>query len=166
MHPQFAEQLRRERIQFDDVMQTIVVPMWSFQTLALSCGIRSIDVLKIDCEGADCDILHGMLTYCVAWPEALPRVICFETNKLTRITGINKMISALHAKDYVVVYRGHDTILKRKMLEPVICLDFLCGLCKYEEAFCFFDHPTGHLSNAVRCCYGDECVRSHGGVIS
>lgn len=161
-HPTLLQWLRRDGIRFDDVMETATVPRWSFKTLAEHHKIASIDILKLDCEGADLDILWGLVAYCDTWPDVYPRIISFESNHLSKRSDVQEMLSALEARNYVVIHRGHDTVLKRTGLEDVVCCDFLLGKCYYGRS-CYFDHPRTSSGRDVRCCFGENCLRGHGG---
>ena len=160
-HPTLLKWLRRDGIIFDDVMAKATVPRWSFESLAWHHKIASIDVLKIDCEGADCDILQGVIRYCDRWPATYPRIISFETNHLSKRGDVQSMLSALRARNYVTIHQGHDTVVKR-MGTGAICCDFLHGTCLNGKN-CFFDHSWGARDKDVVCCYGDQCLRGHGG---
>ena len=159
-HPQLLQAMLSESIKFDDVMEKLIVPIWSFEKLARYYRIRSIDVLKIDCEGSDNDILDSLIDYCDQWQEAFPRVICFETNALSSVRDIRRVRSKLKARRYTEVYSGHDTVLKRRQAERVICCDFLRGVCR-KGSKCYFDHMYDPKS--FPCCYGDQCCHGHGG---
>ena len=160
-HPQLMACMLEEGIKFEDVMNIETVKVWSFETLAREYRIRSIDLLKLDCEGADCDILQGLIDYCDNWPEAFPRIISFETNGLTSNQVIGRVLSELKVRGYGVLYRGRDTVLKYRHAEQVVCCDFLNGYCRNADA-CYFDHTN--KPKAGRCCYGDQCTRRHGDV--
>ncbi len=163
-HPHLVKCLRREGIPFDDVMDTVIVPVWSFERLARHHKIASIDVLKIDCEGSDCRILQGLMDYCDRWPATYPRIISFETNQLSKRRDVEKTLSALRDRSYVMIHRGRDTVLKRMRAKQAICCDFLHGTC-WNGKTCFFDHSRGTRAKAAQCCYGGRCLRQHGGVI-
>lgn len=162
-HPTLLQCLHHDGICFDDVMATVTVPRWSFASLAWTHKIASIDILKIDCEGSDCDILRGLMDYCDKWPATYPRIISFETNHLSKKSDVQNTLSALRARNYSTIHEGQDTVLKR-MHTSVLCCDFLHGTC-FNGRKCYFDHSRGPRDKDTLCCYGDQCLRGHGGVI-
>lgn len=169
-HPHLKSELEHEGIPFDDVLVSSSVPVWTFETLARHCKVGSVDLLKIDCEGADLEILRSVVAYCVKWPASFPRIISFETNQLVSSMDVNKMVRCLRRHGYRILSRGHDTTLKRERNVPVVhCCNFLYyGLCSNGKQ-CFFDHvsPARNKSSATKlaCCYGKQCSRGHGGVV-
>ena len=60
-HPQLLEWLRYERIDLSEIMTWEWIPVWPFETLATRCKILSVDILKVDCEGFDCEVLNGLM---------------------------------------------------------------------------------------------------------
>ena len=160
-HPTLLEWLRHDGVRYDEVMTVATVPQWSFESLATCHKIASIDILKIDCEGADCDILRGLMDYCDRWPATYPRIISFETNHLSEEGEVQCTLSALRDRNYITIHQGHDTVMKRVEAEAMCC-DFLHGTCLYGRN-CYFDHPEGPREKQVACCYGDQCLRGHGG---
>ena len=164
LHPQLKDRLAEDGIEPTDVMTRQRVPVWSFGTLAWSYNIGSIDVLKLDCEGADCEVLHGLMDYCDSWPETFPRIIAFETNDLSCEETVKRTISRLNSRGYEVLSKGRDTILKRRSPRVLVCCAFLRGECPWGRS-CFFDHQSSQ--DAARgCCLGWRCAHGHGGALS
>ena len=163
LHPQLEDWLTEEGIHLSEVMTYQRVPVWSFKKLALSYKIGAIDVLKIDCEGADCEVLRGLMDYCDRWPETFPRIIAFETNNLSCEETVKWTISQLKKRDYEVLSEGHDTILKRRGPQVLVCCAFLRGECPWGRS-CFFDHRSSQ-DTARGCCFGWRCVHGHGGAL-
>ena len=165
-HPQLKDWIVEEGIKLSDVMTRQHVPVLSFKTLVLRYNIREIDVLKLDCEGADCEILSGLMDYCDKCPATFPRIIAFETNKLSCQETVKSTISLLEQRHYEVISQGDNTILKRRPqnwgMSPSVCCAFLRGQCLWGER-CFFDHGSNQ-DTPRECCFGSECVYGHGGV--
>ena len=129
--------------------------------------MSSVDLLKLDCEGADLAIMHSLLAYCDKWPATFPRIVAFETNLLSSSGGVDEIVGGLCRRGYRVLRRGFDTILKRETNVPwVPCCKFYDGSCTNDNR-CFFDHvrkaDASSLSTHV-CCYGEQCSHGHGGV--
>eukprot|EP00747_Dinoflagellata_sp_TGD_P170711 gnl/TRDRNA2_/TRDRNA2_202972_c0_seq1.p1 gnl/TRDRNA2_/TRDRNA2_202972_c0~~gnl/TRDRNA2_/TRDRNA2_202972_c0_seq1.p1 ORF type:complete len:346 (+),score=13.33 gnl/TRDRNA2_/TRDRNA2_202972_c0_seq1:117-1154(+) len=168
-HPHLQQWLHTEGVPYDQVVEKRQVPVWSFRKLVMNYGVSSIDILKTDCEGSDCDVLQGVIEYCDEWPQTFPRIICFETNELSDERTVQWTIEQLQQRGYRVLSQGRDTTLKRSSAVPLICCDFLDGSCMLGEA-CFFDHPrdeqpSSRSGHSPACCYGPHCIRGHGGVV-
>ena len=163
-HPKLMQWLARERIDPTQIMTQQLVPVWSFKTLATTYKVLSIDVLKTDCEGADCEVLRGLIDYCDQRPETFPRIIAFESNDMTRPETVQEIIRELVDRGYKVLSQGHDTILKRtRDQHPLVCCAFLRGVCPWGTS-CFFDHQSSQ--DAMQgCCFQSCCVHGHGGAV-
>lgn len=164
-HPQLSECLLNEGISYADVMTSKDVQMWSFATLAERYRVASVDVLKLDCEGSDCDVLQGLIDYCRDGLMCFPRIISFETNSLCPEPVVCDVIRQLEGVGYRVLWRGRDTALKLEVGVPAVCGYFLRGWCM-KGLQCFFDHgrvgtPWG--AHGVERCYGGKwclcCLR-------
>ena len=163
-HPKLMQWLAHERIGLTQIMTRQVVPVWSFKTLATKYKIWSIDVLKIDCEGTDCEVLRGLIDYCDEEPQTFPRIIAFESNDMTRPETVQTTIRQLESKGYKVLSQGHDTIMKRtRDQHPLVCCAFLRGVCPWGKS-CFFEHQDsqGALQG---CCFQSYCVHGHGDAV-
>ena len=163
-HPQLSECLRQEGIKYADVMTSKPVHVWSFATLAKRYRVASVDVLKLDCEGRDCDVLQGLIDYCRKGFMCFPRIISFETNSLCSEPIVNNVLQQLEGVGYRVLWRGRDTVLKLEVGIPAVCGDFLCGWCGKGQQ-CFFDHvsvgtPWG--AHGIERCYGKSCLCCRG----
>ena len=180
-HPHLLEWLQHDGIDYHSIAEVKRVPVWSFRTLAMKFHVQSVDILKVDCEGADCSILEGVLSYCDENPDCFPRILQFETNELTHQSTIEWTIEQLKQRGYQVCYRGRDTVMKRSIQPQRFCCDFLVGKCIYSAEQCFFDHPisfgnavstqedepgslnlTSNMLQSTVCCFGRHCVRGHG----
>ena len=164
-HPHLAEWLRDERIPMEEVVEACPVDVWTFGQLVECYKVLSVDVLKLDCEGCDLDILSSMLQYCSTRPGLLPRIVAFESNDLTPQDHVTAMIDKMCGLGYRVLHRGRDTYLKREPGDHgslVPCCAFWAGRCR-DGLSCYFDH-VHRQSSSSRCCYGQQCLRGHGGV--
>ena len=168
-HPFLEQCLQNEGISSREVLVSTCVPVWTFETLAKRYRIASVDLLKLDCEGADLDILRSVVAYCDKYSCTFPRIIAFETNRLTSTPDVDKVLDSLCERGYRILSRGNDTVLKRVSKESWIhCCDFLYGTCTRGDS-CFFDHDytlpaCGSPTVDTRmCCFGQQCSRGHGG---
>jgi FkbM family methyltransferase len=182
-HPQLQEKLLEEGLCPHEVMEERPVQVWSFRTLAQTFRLGTLSILKLDCEGCDLQVLRGMLNYCMDGNlEALPRLLQFETNRLTNQDDVAAMLKRLEAVGYQVVSRGTDTVLKKAwpyrrgadLTKAEICCDYLRGVCTFGRDKCYLDHPKWDCSNPywnyvfdafannrIGCYRGSECA--HGG---
>ena len=77
------------------------VPVWSFETLATKYKVLSIDALKTDCEGADCEVLSGLMSFCDKWAMTFPRSLSFETDELICPKTVRRTILQLDERGSV-----------------------------------------------------------------
>eukprot|EP00969_Alexandrium_andersonii_P352975 15438841-Alexandrium_andersonii.AAC.1 len=136
---------------------------WSFRRLAQEFRICGVDVLETDCEGADCQVLQGLMQYCDEHKEAPPRTIAFETNDLSEKSEVRSTIRQLKQRGHEVRAEGFDAIVKRRSAGLVVC-------CKWWQrgrfsagATCFFDHPSPEqlASMGTLCCANRYCEIRH-----
>lgn len=108
-HPELIGML--EDIGHESLLQKRDVRVLSWADLCEECGVGSVDVLQLDCEGKDCAILRGLLAHCRTHPERQPRIIQFEVNYLTDEMEVEETIIALEAVGYKVKWRGDQNCL-------------------------------------------------------
>jgi hypothetical protein len=72
--------------------------------------IEGVYYLKIDTEGHDTVILKKFYQE-ITCNKYLPHVILFESNILTNKEDVEEIIDLFTKKGYVLIHRGHDTIL-------------------------------------------------------
>jgi hypothetical protein len=82
------------------------VPLYSMEQLMNKYGVGSVDFLKIDAEGHDCNILEGLVRHCLLVPSRWPRRIQFECNFLTKPYSVDNIIREL-------VVNGNYTLISR-----------------------------------------------------
>jgi len=88
------------------------VPLWTIQEFLINYSIYKIRYLQLDTEGHDCVILHGLFDYLDDKPkDYFPEKIQFESNAHTPANDVDKLIQRATQVGYIVVSRGHDTIL-------------------------------------------------------
>lgn len=96
-----------------EYVKTMRVPLLNIDELLTQNNVRHIKYLKIDTEGHDCVILNGLFDYLVTKNKAYyPSKIEFETNLWTKQEIVDKTIDQYIRLGYVVVSRGHDTVLQ------------------------------------------------------
>ena len=91
------------------------VRAYSLPELLEKHRVRSIGVLKLDCEGHDCAILDGLLHSCAHRPKWFPQWIIYESNGMNDfVFGIGtekRMRGTLKQLNYKIVYNsGWDTV--------------------------------------------------------
>ena len=117
--PDLLDMLRG--VQREDLLEKRQVQVLSWGDLCNQYGIRTVDVVQLDCEGMDCGIVRGMLEHCDAYPYALPRIICFEANHLTDDSEVEETLTALAEHGYSIQSRGISNIVveQRPFFGPV-----------------------------------------------
>jgi len=97
------------------LVQVDTVPLLPIDIFLELYHIRRVQLLKIDTEGHDVVILRGLYEYLRERGEVLrPEVIIFESNALTAPEDVASVLQLfVEELDYVVRYRGLDTVLAR-----------------------------------------------------
>ena len=91
------------------------VPLYSMEQLMNEYGVGSVDFLKIDAEGHDCNILHGLIRHCLLVPSRWPRRIQFECNFLTERVTVDECIYALAVNgNYTLISRTTDDCIMER----------------------------------------------------
>lgn len=103
-HPELIGML--QDIGHEDMLQKREVRVLCWADLCEECGVGSVDVLQLDCEGKDCAIIRGLIAHCKTHPERQPRIIQFEVNYLTDEKEIEETIKALENVGYKLKWRG------------------------------------------------------------
>jgi len=79
-------------------------------------NVKTIEFLKIDTEGGDCDILLNLKNYLISKDKSFyPRTIQFETNFLTPNDKLEKVIEEYYQLGYI---KG-----KKKKTDTILILD-------------------------------------------
>lgn len=75
--------------------------------------ISQLDYLKIDTEGADCDILLHLYEYLKSRPSTMyPKKILFESNELAIPAQVELVKTRFASLNYSVVKSDYDTVLE------------------------------------------------------
>jgi hypothetical protein len=107
-HPKHIELMVRDLVQIDSVD---VVPIGDIFNLY---DVTELDYLKIDTEGADCEIMYTLSLFLDDQPKSrYPKKILFESNELAN----QELVEAIKNQFVVVMgYRvtcsGYDTVLE------------------------------------------------------
>ena len=81
--------------------------------------VRRVATLKIDTEGHDCVILKSLHDFLRGKPRHLwPATIQFESNEHTAREDVDNTIHLYQKSGYVVVSRGHDTVMRMLIPQP------------------------------------------------
>lgn len=110
-HPTVSKYL--QSLNLENLLQKKTVPMLTVKDLFEIYQVQSVDTLKIDTEGHDCNILSGLLTYCETKPLALPDTIYFEANSLTPTSEIDATLQRLFEFNYSIVSRRDNILVQR-----------------------------------------------------
>lgn len=103
-HPDLKAML--DSVERPDLMEVREVPVLSWTDLCSRYSVGSVDVVQLDCEGKDCAIIRGMVAYCTRNPDAWPRVLCFEANRLTPWDEIEETLDTLQRHGYTIRFRS------------------------------------------------------------
>ena len=108
-HPELIGMLKD--IGHEEFLQKRDVRVLSWGDLCQECGVGSVDVLQLDCEGKDCAIIRGLLAHCRTHPKRRPRIIQFEVNYLTEQKEVQETIKALRTVGYKIKWQGDQNCL-------------------------------------------------------
>ena len=100
-----------EAVGRSDLLECRRVCTLNWADLCAAHGVRTVDVVQIDCEGKDCAILRGLLAHCAKDPMAYPRIIKFELNHLTARAEADATMAALADSGYVVTLRSFNNVI-------------------------------------------------------
>jgi hypothetical protein len=106
-HPKHIELAVRDLVQIDTVE---IMPIGEL----FDCyDVTELDYLKIDTEGADCDIMYQLNLFLQNQPESrYPKKILFETNELADRSQVESIKSLFNTLGYRVTRSGYDTVLE------------------------------------------------------
>lgn len=106
-HPKHLELMVRDLVQIDCVD---VVPIGNIFD---SYDVTELDYLKIDTEGADCEIMRHLHTFLSKEPiTRYPKKILFETNELANPGEVEMVKAEFITLGYRVTKSGYDTVLE------------------------------------------------------
>ena len=94
-----------------DLLECRPCTVFNWADLCANYGVRSVEVVQLDCEGKDCAILRGILQYCSQHPEAYPRIVQFELNHLTPQCEAAAMLEALCGCGYAVRSQSDNNVV-------------------------------------------------------
>ena len=107
-HPVTLKELKEKNL--EHLMNRKEVNVIDWKTLVRMYDIKSVDLLKLDCEGHDCVIINNILQL----NTILPKKIWFEANGLTPKETINDTIEKLIKLHYNIIKNdGWDVIAER-----------------------------------------------------
>mmetsp|Transcript_99471 Transcript_99471/g.181436 ORF Transcript_99471/g.181436 Transcript_99471/m.181436 type:complete len:652 (-) Transcript_99471:59-2014(-) len=101
-----------------DFLEERRVHVLNWSELCRLYGVRSVDVVQIDCEGKDCAILRGLLAHCDGNRAAYPRLIMFEGNHLTKRSETSETIHAIKERGYRTLSRNKNNVVMERTWTP------------------------------------------------
>lgn len=106
-HPKHIELDVRDLVQIDEVE---IMPIREI----FDCyDVTELDYLKIDTEGADCEIMRHLHTFLSAESTArYPKKILFESNELANQGEVEMIKAEFISLGYRVTKSGYDTVLE------------------------------------------------------
>jgi hypothetical protein len=106
-HPKHTELAVR------DLVQIATVELIPIGELFICHDVTELDYLKIDTEGADCDIMLHLYEFLKTEPAArYPKKILFESNELADRSQVELIKSLFNTLGYRVIRSGYDTVLE------------------------------------------------------
>mmetsp|Transcript_44101 Transcript_44101/g.80535 ORF Transcript_44101/g.80535 Transcript_44101/m.80535 type:complete len:342 (-) Transcript_44101:100-1125(-) len=113
-HPELLPMLQQHSC--THLLEERSIQVLSWGKLCRSYGVRSVDIVQLDCEGKDCAILRGLVSHCAKNPAAWPREIHFEANRLTSPEEIRSTLAVLQSKgNYQLVSQGHQNCVVKRL---------------------------------------------------
>jgi FkbM family methyltransferase len=108
--------VNKYHLQHSDAIRQFVtiekVPQLPISKLFADNNVVGVKHLKVDTEGADCQILDCLFRYLIGKStEYYPLKITFESNELADQTHVREVINAYMTIGYKIESTGHDTVL-------------------------------------------------------
>jgi hypothetical protein len=108
-HPKHIELAVRDLVQIDTVE---LIPIGE---LFICYDVTELDYLKIDTEGADCEIMRHLSEFLKTEPTTrYPKKILFESNELADQAQVEMVKAEFISLGYCVAKSGYDTVLEYK----------------------------------------------------
>jgi len=108
-HPKHIELAVRDLVQIDTVE---LIPIGE---LFICYDVTELDYLKIDTEGADCEIMQHLADFLKTEPTTrYPKKILFESNELADPAQVEMVKAEFISLGYCVAKSGYDTVLEYK----------------------------------------------------
>jgi hypothetical protein len=106
-HPKHIELAVRDLVQIDTVE---IIPIGEI----FNCyAVTELDYLKIDTEGADCEIMINLFEFLKTQPVSrYPKKILFESNELANQGSVEMVKAEFISLGYRVTKSGYDTVLE------------------------------------------------------
>jgi hypothetical protein len=106
-HPKHIELSVRDLVQIDTVE---LIPVGEL----FNCyNVTELDYLKIDTEGADCEIMQHLCEFLKTEPTTrYPKKILFESNELADQCEVEMVKAEFISLGYCVTKSGYDTVLE------------------------------------------------------
>ena len=112
-HPKHIELAVRDLVQIDTVE---LIPIGE---LFICYDVTELDYLKIDTEGADCEIMGHLSEFLKTQPTTrYPKKILFESNELADPAQVEMIKAEFISLGYCVTKSGYDTVLEYKKTTP------------------------------------------------
>jgi FkbM family methyltransferase len=106
-HPKHVELMVRDLVQIDTVDVMTIADIFDLH------DVTELDYLKIDTEGADCDIMLNLFKFLESEPRSrYPKKILFESNELADQQQVEHVKAEFILLGYRVTRSGYDTVLE------------------------------------------------------
>ena len=108
-HPKHVELMVRDLVRIDTVDIMTIRDIFDLH------NVTELDYLKIDTEGADCEIMRHLSEILKTEPTTrYPKKILFETNELANQGQVEYVKAEFIKLGYCVTKSGYDTVLEYK----------------------------------------------------
>jgi FkbM family methyltransferase len=110
-HPELSKMLREAGK--EELMHSKQVKMLAYEDLCKQYNVASVNVMQLDCEGADCAVLRGLLRHCEQFDNCFPMILQFEAHWLQEPEEVRETLHALLLHGYHVIKWNNDILLQR-----------------------------------------------------
>ena len=103
LNPNIERELKARGVKIDDAVEKITVRAYNWFTILANYGVSSVEILKVDAEGADLMIVESFLETIAMpkWEIDLPNQIIFEArDEMTDQKHLEKMLDSLAQMGY------------------------------------------------------------------
>jgi FkbM family methyltransferase len=108
-HPKHVELMVRDLVQIDTVDVMTIADIFDLH------DVTELDYLKIDTEGADCEIMYQLNLFLEKQPKSrYPKKILFESNELAVPAEVELVKNTFVKLGYNITQAGYDTVLEYK----------------------------------------------------
>lgn len=103
---------QHRKLGIENLVKKHFVPCYPIADIFLENSVTELDFLKIDTEGADCDIMLGFYNFLLTQDHKIyPKKIVFESNELSDPVKVELVKTKFIGLGYQAASKGFDTVL-------------------------------------------------------